>query len=158
MENEIVQGSIVELVPLIRDAFEAGKTVSLVVTGNSMAPLFHDKRDRVLLARCDQPRLYDILLFQRDNGQYALHRVVDIRPDGAVINGDAQTFTDNGITADRIVARVTAYARRGRSQPVPVDALSHRLYIFWWVRVLRPLRPYLFAVKGRIQRVFSKKV
>ena len=46
------------------------------VTGMSMWPLLYHLRDGVLLVRPEHIRTGDIVLFDRQNGRYALHRVI----------------------------------------------------------------------------------
>lgn len=72
--------------PLLDDymkILKEGKSVVIPVAGTSMEPALDDGIDRVMLeylspdlSGFEQIQIGDICLFQRDNGSYALHRVV----------------------------------------------------------------------------------
>ena len=65
-----------EYMKVVRSILEEGKEVPLVVTGNSMMPFLIDRRDQVLIKRIERPlKKGDIAFFQRENGQYIMHRI-----------------------------------------------------------------------------------
>lgn len=69
---------------------DGAASVPVPVTGVSMRP-FLRTGDFVYVELPDGPiRKGDILLFQRPNGQYVLHRVMKIRKDGYLMLGDSQ--------------------------------------------------------------------
>ena len=71
-----------EYMKVVRSVLEEGKEVPLVVTGNSMMPFLIDRRDQVLIKKPDRPlKKGDIAFFQRENGQYILHRIHFMRKD-----------------------------------------------------------------------------
>ena len=61
-----------ELLPMIEESFRQGMTVTLGVTGNSMLPLFRDKRDSAILSACDPQTLRrgDVPLYRRPDGRF----------------------------------------------------------------------------------------
>ena len=81
MKPTVNEVSFAELMPIIEDAFSQGLSVTLPITGNSMRPLFRHKRDSVVLSACDPYSLKrgDVPLYQRENGQYVLHRIVRVK-------------------------------------------------------------------------------
>lgn len=71
-----------EYMKVVRSILEEGKEVPLVVTGNSMMPFLIDRRDQVLIKRIERPlKKGDIAFFQRENGQYIMHRIHFMRKD-----------------------------------------------------------------------------
>ena len=71
-----------EYMKVVHSILEEGKEVPLVVTGNSMMPFLIDRRDQVLIKRIERPlKKGDIAFFQRENGQYILHRIHFMRKD-----------------------------------------------------------------------------
>ena len=80
-----------EYMKVVRSLLEEGKEVPLVVTGNSMMPFLIDRRDQVLIKKPDRPlKKGDIAFFQRENGQYILHRIHFMRKDKKT--GESQFF------------------------------------------------------------------
>lgn len=137
--------AIEELAPVIFDVVESGGTFPLVVTGTSMTPTLHPQRDKVFLVspKTRPPKKKDIVLFQREDGTYVLHRIIGINKNGnCKINGDAQTWTEQ-ITPEQIVAVVDAVERKGKR--FSVDSKKYRSFVTLW-RWSRPCRPFLFRV------------
>ncbi len=143
--------SFSELMPLIEDSFAQGMTVSLTVTGRSMTPLFRHKRDSVVLAPCDPYTLKrgDVPLYQRDNGQYVLHRIVRVLPDTFTLVGDAQTELEIGLPKQNVKAVMVGFVRKGKT--VDCRNIWYRTYSFLWM-LLRPLRPLVFKIARRLRR------
>lgn len=87
----------------------------LVITGNSMSPFLINGRDTVYLSRLTHPvRRGDMLLYQRENGNYVLHRVFKAEPESLTMIGDAQTILEPGIRRERVIAIVTRVERKGK--------------------------------------------
>ena len=65
------------LMPLIKERLAAGQSVRFSPKGTSMLPMLRQGIDSVVLSPLPK-RLgkYDLPLYQRDNGQFVLHRIV----------------------------------------------------------------------------------
>ena len=138
------------LMPMIEDSFRQGLTVTIPITGNSMRPLLWHKRDSVILAPCDATTLKrgDVPLYQRENGQYVLHRIFRVYKDSYTMLGDAQTDPEVGIGQQQIRAVMVAYIRKGKQ--VPCTRWWYRCFVVVW-RWCRPIRPFLFTVWKRLR-------
>ena len=80
-----------EYVSILRELTEQGKEAGMVVAGNSMSPFLVDKRDFIFFVKADRKlKKGDIVFFQRKSGQYVMHRICKVRPEGYYIVGDAQ--------------------------------------------------------------------
>lgn len=111
--------------PVIRELLEEGKEVSLTISGNSMSPFLIHERDRVLLGPA-QARMQkgDIAIFQRENGQFILHRIYRVSKENQYFFiGDAQTEIEGPISRTQIFGKVKAVCRKGKWLK-PGD--------FWW--------------------------
>ena len=119
----------------------------LIVTGGSMNPFLIQGRDTVYLSRLERPaRRGDILLYQRDNGKYILHRVWRVEKDGTLtIVGDAQTQLERGIRQDQIIAVVTAVIRKG--QRMAPGSFWWEFFEKVWIRMV-PLRGLVRWIHG----------
>lgn len=96
----------------------------LVISGNSMSPFLVHGRDTIYLSHLDRPvKKGDVLLYQRENGAYVLHRVYKVESNGFTMVGDAQTELESGIQPEQIIAIMTSAVRKGKKQ-APGS--------FWW--------------------------
>ena len=114
----------VEYVSALRELTEAGQEVSLTITGNSMSPFMVHQRDRICFKKPDRPlKKGDMVFYQRDNGQFIMHRILKVTEEGYDIAGDAQIDIERGVRGDQIFAIVTKVCRKGKWIE-PGD--------FWW--------------------------
>lgn len=133
------------LLPQYRVLLESVETLPLAVTGSSMLPFLAPGRDSVVLTRLkNPPKRGDIVLYQRENGVYVLHRVYIVEAGGSCcMVGDAQQELEHGIRPEQMIAVVCAARRKGKVQ---------RPGVFWWeffskiwIRLV-PLRLFLLRV------------
>lgn len=135
------------------------------VTGMSMWPILYHLRDGVLLVRPENIRTGDIVLFDRQNGRYALHRVIRKKKNGFHMAGDHQWHMEYDLPYEQVMGVVKGVYRKG--QYISADKPLMKLYagivvlltvprILLWrlVRFLvRPLRSaaslIVFQKKGR---------
>jgi len=98
--------------------------------GDSMMPLIKEGRDVMIIER-PTGRLGkgDVPLYIRDNGQYVLHRVLKVLPDGYIICGDNRASLERDITDRHIIGVLTGLIRDGRE--ISFDTFSYKLYRFW---------------------------
>jgi hypothetical protein len=138
------------LMPRICALLEDGYTVPLVISGGSMTPFLIHERDTVFLSPPD--RIFkrgDMILYRRGNGQYVLHRVYAVEPQGYCLVGDAQSVLEHGIRHDQVIAWVSAVNRKGKIQ---------KPGCFWWdffekvwIRMI-PVRPRILDLYTRMFR------
>ena len=65
---------------ILRQFIHDGKKVCVNISGSSMAPFLINHRDSVCLAAAHRPLIPgDIVFYQRDNGQFVLHRICKIK-------------------------------------------------------------------------------
>ena len=109
----------------IPDTFiEEGKEVSMLVFGSSMAPFLIHARDMIYFKKPDRElQKGDIVFFRRKSGQFVMHRIWKIRPEGYYIVGDAQTQIEGPVKREQIFALITK-VRRKEKWLEPGD--------FWW--------------------------
>lgn len=131
-----------DLMPLITAKLGTEGIVRILSMGNSMYPLFSHKRDQVFLEQIDISNLkkYDMILYQRDSGQYVLHRIVGIGEKGFILRGDAQTVNEYPIREDQVIAKVSGFVRKGREHSC--DEALYRLYVLVWTHIVLLRRIY----------------
>ena len=84
------------------------------VTGSSMEPLLRHLRDGVIIEPPGAIRPGDIVLFDRQTGRYALHRVIRIRGERFTMAGDNQWYLDRDLPLSQVVGVVRWVDRKGR--------------------------------------------
>lgn len=175
--------SLEDMAPVIESSLQQGQEVVLTITGNSMSPFLRHQRDQVVLTAVDPTVLQpgDVPLYRRKNGQFVLHRIVE-RDDGIhrqrlidteplpsahrgaalhfTMLGDAQTEPEPLIFTDQVIARATAFLRKGKRWDC--DSRRYRRLVLRWHRLLPVRRTllwlYYFPERlGRLPgRVFRK--
>lgn len=106
-----------EYIKILLEIVKSDKTVSLTVAGDSMEPFLKDSRDRVFLTAIDNTdniRKGDIVLFERNNGQYVLHRVYKKERDIFYFIGDGQGTVEEPVYPDQLKAFVQGAEINGR--------------------------------------------
>ena len=146
--------SMKELAPVIEQTVSDGRKVRFTITGNSMFPLFSDRRDRVIVEKADCVKKYDIVLHLRDDGHYILHRVIGKKNGLYTIAGDNEITKERNVRPDQIIAKVTAFERKDREYTT--DSKIYKLYSRVWLLVF-PLRRVLLGIMLSVRRRFCAK-
>lgn len=136
-----------EYVDMLRGLVDEGREVSMLVAGGSMSPFLIHYRDTIFFKRPDRPlRRGDMVFYQRDSGQYVMHRIQRVKKDGLYIVGDAQTQIEGPVRPEQVFAIITKVRRKGKMIQ-PGD--------FWWeffaaawlcVIPLRPIIMWAYAL------------
>lgn len=104
-----------EYVGLLKQLVEEGETVSMRIVGSSMSPfLIHDRDLITFKAPERELKKGDMVFFQRDSGQYVMHRIYAVKPDGYYMIGDAQTEIEGPISQEQIFAVIIKVRRKGK--------------------------------------------
>ena len=141
-----------ELMPLIRESIADGRSVWLSPRGTSMLPMIRQGKDTVRLSPITRPlKKYDLPIYQRENGQYVLHRIVKVGQTYTCI-GDNQYELETGLKPEQMIAVVTAFSRDGKKHQV--TELSHWLYCRLW-HYSRPVRLFWRNVMWHLRRIFK---
>ena len=117
---------------------EGKANVPVPIRGIRMRPFLYDGDYAYLSPLPGKIKKGDILLFQRENRQYVLHRVVDAGSTYTCI-GDNQFVPEFGVEHIQVLAMVTAFYRGERRWTV--SAPAYRFYCVFW-HYSRPLRHF----------------
>ena len=138
-----------ELMPHIRETLAQGRSVAIGPKGTSMMPLIRQGKDFVELSPVNgKLKKYDLPLYQRDNGKYVLHRIVEAGQTYTCI-GDNQFQTEPGLRHDQMIAVVTAFYRGERE--VRCSSLGYQIYCRVW-HYSRPVRHFWRRGVGWLRR------
>lgn len=134
--------------PQMVEILDVGRQLLIPVSGNSMMPFLCAGRDYVLLesVKFHPVKRGDIVLFQRETGQFVLHRVWSADRDSYKMIGDGQEFIEGPIGAQQLRAVAVGIKRKGTWLR---KGSCWNLFFRWiWLRVV----PY----RTRILRCYSR--
>lgn len=118
-----------------------------------MKPLIIPQRDSVILEKTSQPlKKYDVALYRRKNGQFVLHRIVDIKKDGYVMCGDNQYIREYPVEHEAVIAVMKTVIRNNKK--IQTSSFSYKLYSRVWV-FLQRIHLSLYKIRlvlGKIKR------
>jgi len=135
---------------LLRDGHEA----VIPVKGSSMAPFLRGGKDRVKLKSVTEtPKRGDVVLFQRNDGHYILHRIMKQTDRGYMILGDAQTDREGPVPEERVIAVVSEIEHHGKWQGK--YSLRWLFYRYIWIATVS-FRPFLFRTAEKLKK--AKKI
>ena len=140
-----------EYIETLRDLVQEGKSVSLLVSGSSMAPFLVHQRDYVHFRTPERPlRVGDIVFYERDDGHFVMHRIVRVYEDANGyplfdITGDNQTVIERGVRLDQIFARIYEVQRKGQTL---------RPGCFWW-DFFEHIWPHVIPLRRSIVRIYG---
>lgn len=138
--------------PLIRESLAQGKNVRFSPRGVSMLPMLRQGIDTVVLSPLHgRLKKYDLPLYQREDGQYVLHRVVKAGEKYTCM-GDNQFFPEPGLDYGQMIALVTAFTRGGHEHTV--NEIGYRIYCRVW-HYSRPVRRLWRGGLRRLRRIFA---
>ena len=141
---------IKEAVRLVQD----GISVTFPVKGRSMLPFITGGRDSIIMQKPEQLRVGMVVLAEIAPGQYVVHRIIRMEPDGGRITlmGDGNIRGTESCMPVHILAHATHVVRPdGRRRSL--DSFAYRIMAHFWY-MLRPLRRYLLAAM-RITHIIS---
>lgn len=134
---------------LLSVQLENGGSAGLTVTGYSMMPMLHDRRDSVTLVPVTgQEKKGDVILYKRESGAYVLHRIIGETRDGFVCSGDNQ-YMREPVARQQLIAKVTSFVRNGKE--ISVEKPSYKCYVAIWVGLF-----FLRGVYIPVRRFFGK--
>ncbi len=137
-----------KLEPSIREIVGAGGNVRLTVTGQSMMPTLIEHRDCVILTKPGNLKKGDIILYQRTNGDYVLHRITKVKKDGLELCGDNQMKPEFPVLPEQVIAVVSAIIRKGKL--IEKSSITYRVSAFIWTNFI-PLRPFMLKTVIKIK-------
>lgn len=137
-------------VSALREVTEAGKTAGMRIAGNSMVPFLVHERDDIFFKKPDTPlKKGDMVFYQRSDGQFVMHRIYRITPDGIYTVGDAQTLIEGPLGREQIFARIVSVRRKGKE--LGPDSFCWKFFQYVWIRMV-PLRPLAMKLYGRLKK------
>jgi signal peptidase len=136
-----------EYVSVLKQLTDDGREVSMRIAGNSMAPFLSHERDTIFFRKPEAKlKKGDMVFFKRRNGQYIMHRIHHVKPDGYYIVGDAQCMIEGPVAGEQIFAVVTKVIRKGKTIQ-PGD--------FWW-EFFRHVWLHMIPLRRPVMALYTK--
>ena len=137
-------------VSLLREEVEQGREVGMRIAGNSMSPFLVHQRDDIFFKKPESPlNKGDMVFYQRKNGQYVMHRICRVRPEGLYIVGDAQTAIEGPVLPEQVFARVTQVRRKGNL--IGPESFWWKFFGKVWICMI-PLRPAAMKLYSLVRK------
>ena len=137
-----------EYVSVLREIAEEGKVVSMLIAGGSMAPFLCHNRDYIYSTKPERElRRGDMVFYQRDSGQYVMHRIYRVKHEGYYMVGDAQTQIEGPLRRDQIFAVITQVKRDGKM--IRPGDFWWEFFEHIWIRIV-PARRIVTALYGML--------
>lgn len=136
------------LMAAVGEDLRQGRSVKIVVRGNSMNPVWVDRRDKVVLSPCTDADLRPgvVVLARVTDGRFILHRIVRREGDVITLRGDGNVRGTEQTCPAQVMAVVTSFERKGRMHSC--RGAGWRCYSRLW-RWTTPCRRVLLAVWRR---------
>lgn len=143
------------VMPLMLEQLKNGGSFRFGPHGTSMMPMIRQGKDSVTVSPIvGRLKKYDLPFYRRDNGQYVLHRILKVTPEGYTCIGDNQFAYERGVRDDQLIGYVTSFYRQDKE--IKVTSLSYRLYCRFWHYTRLPRRLWR-GIRFRIGQLFKKK-
>ncbi|MBP1756393.1 MAG: peptidase [Firmicutes bacterium] len=149
--SKVITAKANDVFRIMDQIFDHEKTSWVVVTGMSMFPFLREDVDMVEMARTKFSNIKkgDIVLAQRQSGEYVMHRVYKKSAFDFFLLGDAQQWIEGPLFEDQLKAVVVSIKRDNRM--ISCNNYFLRLLSFFWMTV-RPIRYKLFKVYAFIMK------
>ena len=142
-----------EYVSVLREIAEEGKTVSMLIAGSSMSPFLCHNRDYIYFTKPERElRRGDMVFYQRDSGQYVMHRIYRKTAEGYYMVGDAQTQIEGPLRRDQIFALVVKVKRKGKL--IRPGDFWWEFFEHVWIRMI-PLRRPVVSIYSAVSKLLS---
>lgn len=132
------------LLPSAASFLDEGREVVIRAKGSSMLPFIRGDRDSVVLKKCDNPDVGDIVLV-RFPDRYIMHRIISRDGDRFRMMGDGNIRGTESFRREDILGRVIWIIKGNGRRVRPGNG---RLW-----RMLLPLRRYILGIYRRIIKI-----
>ncbi len=138
----------------VADVLKSATTAMCYTSGYSMYPMLSDHKNIAVIGRLHRDvRRHDVLLYRKHGYEkLVLHRVIKIKPDGAlVIRGDNTYRNEYDIRREDIIGVLIGFYKNGRY----IDCQNSHGYAIY-VCLMRAFYPVRFVWKRVLRPILSK--
>lgn len=121
--------------------------------GFSMKPFIRENKDAILIEKAESFKKFDVVLFERKNGELVLHRIVEVRKGHYYILGD-NCIDKEVVYHEQILGVMTKIIRDCKIEILSSDKSYMKKVKIWYF--LYPIRRFFLRAKRKIKRTFIK--
>lgn len=149
MEEKVRAVAIEDMAEEIRLLIAENKSVTVTARGNSMNPVFRDRKDKVILSPLKGKGLKrgDVIFTVATDGRYVIHRVVKTEGETVTLLGDGNLAITESAAAKDTIGLVTGYIRNGKEHSC--GSFRWKTYSLIWM-ALKPVRRYILGIWRRL--------
>jgi hypothetical protein len=140
---------------------EKNGVIAFVPGGNSMWPMLKHRKQSVIVQKKDgRLKKFDVGFYQRDNGAFVLHRVMQVVDGGYVMCGDSQ-FTLEKVKEENVFGIMTGFYEGETLVEVTDKKYIKKVQSYYKNKTLRKIRLkcfyFILRVKNKLKRIFCGK-
>ena len=133
-------------------------TLSFVPNGNSMWPFLKHRHQTVIIQKISTTvNKFDVIFFRRENGDYVLHRVIDVDGDCFIVRGDSQLFTER-VKKDQVFGVMTGFYKGKKFVSSSDEKYLKKVEKWYKNGFFTRLKIKAFYGKLRLKRIVVKMV
>ena len=150
-----------EIVRNYKTELEKNGAIAFVPGGNSMWPTLKNRGQSVIVVKKEE-RLnrYDVAFYQRADGTFVLHRVMEVIEGGYIMLGDSQ-FTTEKVAEGQVFGVMSGFYRGKKFVDVKDKKYLKEIKNYFKRKKLRAFRLKCFylkiRIKNKLKRTFSRK-
>ncbi len=143
-----------------KSQIEKNNVIAFVPGGNSMWPILKNRKQSVIVQKKQEKlKKFDVGFYQRDNGAFVLHRVMQVTDDGYIMCGDSQLVFEK-VKEENVFGVLTGFYDGDDYVEVTDEKYIEKVNAFYKHKTLRRIRLKVFhfrqRVKNRLKKIFLK--
>lgn len=138
-----------DFVPVAREMLEDGIEYSFEVPNSDMMPTLRDFYDTVTVAKSNtELHKNDVVLYQKDSGEYAVSRIVYINGETYSLSCDGLSTTEYNIHENQIIGIMTSFQRKDKTINV-----ENKYYLYYMKALpfVKIIYSFYASLKTKIQ-------
>ena len=140
-----------------RTELEKNKVISFVPGGNSMWPTLKNRGQSVIVQlKTQRLKPFDVAFYQRTNGDFVLHRVIEVTDFGYMMCGDSQLNLER-VEESQVFGVMQAFYRKDKLIEVTDPDYIKEIQNWYGRKTRRKIRLKFFYLRNRIKKLFCKK-
>lgn len=135
--------------------------IAFVPGGNSMWPILKNRGQSVIVkVKTERLKVFDVAFYERKNGTFVLHRVMEVVDGGYIMLGDSQ-FEKERVKEEQVFGVMQGFYH-GKKYVETTSPKYLKKVERWHARKRRrkiKLKAFYFTqrLKNKLKRIFSKK-
>lgn len=136
---------------------EKNGAISFVAEGYSMWPIIKHRGNSVVIeTKKDRLNVFDVGFYQRENGEFVLHRVIEVLPDGYLMCGDSQLFTEK-VNEVQVFGKLVGFYKNVNYVDCNDEKYIKKVKKWYKNKLFRKIRIKFFNQKNKLKRIFSRE-